>query len=85
MYSYCLGLRLDRTYNEIACEHRSRCPYYTNVRLSIAFAHPETYQELDTYNQEPCKYFNEQWKETLETSVAPTDGLMALLSSASSK
>ena len=88
MYGYCLGMRVNEAFQEYPCEYRERCPYYKNVRLGIALSQPDDYQELDTYNNQQCKYLEDKWKmntETCETSDAPTDGLMDLLKSVSSK
>lgn len=72
MYHYCLGLRLDLDYMELACEYRDRCPYYANNDLGTALSHPEQYQELPTYNSQLCKYFDKTWNisnlQTKETS-----------------
>ena len=87
MTYYCLGIRLDENYNELTCEDREHCLYYTSVRLSEAFSRPDEYKELETYNNNKCTYFNEQWKQltTCATSVSQTDGPMTLLSYALSK
>lgn len=55
-YAYCLGIRLDSNFTEIACSLREGCPYYRNTNLSESLSHPETYEELDTYNMNKCKY-----------------------------
>lgn len=60
MYYYCLGIRVNDVFQERTCEHRERCPYYTNVRLSIALSRPTEYSELDTYNNKPCNLY-QQW------------------------
>ena len=57
MYYYCLGIRTNDVFQERVCEHRERCPYYTNVNLFVAMSNPEQYQELDTYNYNECIYF----------------------------
>ena len=58
MYCYCLGIRLDPNYQEMTCKERDSCPYYVNTDLSVALSRPDQYQELDTYNNEECKYNN---------------------------
>ena len=66
MYHYCMGIRVSDVFQERTCEHREHCPYYTNVNLSVAFSRPDEYQELNTYNDTICKYFDKSWKK--ETS-----------------
>lgn len=56
MYWYCFGIRLDQNYQELTCKAREHCPYYVNTDLSVALANQDKYQELDTYNNEECKY-----------------------------
>lgn len=63
MYYYCLGIRIDDVYAERACTMREKCPYYCNNNLGIALSHPEQYQELDTYNNKTCKYFDKNGEE----------------------
>ena len=63
MIGYCFGLRLDINYMEQKCQHRDVCPYYTNVNLGVALSHPDEYQELDTYNNNNCKYYDIQWQK----------------------
>jgi len=88
MNSYCLGIRLDANYMEQACRMRDLCPYYTGVGLGAALSHPEQYQELDTYNNNECIYFDKTWQQeqtTCGTSESPTDGMTILLSPGSSR
>lgn len=66
MTNYCLGVRINGLFQERVCEHRERCPFYYNVVLSVAFAHPEEYLELETYNNNECKYFDNYERETNE-------------------
>ena len=76
-----MGIRLDGNFMEVTCKYRERCQYYTNTDLSVALSHPEQYQELDTYNNGQCKYFDNQWQqktETCETSEMQEDGQMTL-------
>lgn len=81
MFYYCMGIRVNDVFQEYTCEHREHCPYYANVRLSVAFSQPDEYQELPTYNNFTCNYFDISWKkETLKTSDAQMDGLQTLLS-----
>lgn len=61
MYNYCTGIRVNDVFQERNCEHREHCPYYTNVNLSVAFSRPDEYQELNTYNDTTCKYFDKSW------------------------
>ena len=79
MYFYCLGIRLDGNYQEQTCKMRECCPYYTNVNIGVALSHPETYQELDTYNSNECKYFDKQWNS--KTSETEKNGQPTLWSS----
>lgn len=62
MTYYCLGMRLNDAYQELSCSHRDSCPYYGNVSLGEARAHPERYQELETYNNKKCEKY-EKGKE----------------------
>lgn len=55
MYVFCYGIRLNASYQEITCENRDRCPYFTNTRLGIALRHPGEYVEADTYNDKECE------------------------------
>ena len=57
MYSYCLGIRLNGSYQEVACKKRDNCPYYMNTDLSKALGNPAEYIELDTYNSNECLYY----------------------------
>ena len=59
-YSYCFGIRLDGNYNEVTCKIRESCPYFKDNRLSEFLSRPDTYQELDTYNNEKCKYYDKE-------------------------
>ena len=82
MYYYCLGIRINDLYQETTCELREQCPYYTDTRLSVALSRPDEYQELQTYNSQPCKYFRKEWENTrqeCETSDSQTDGMQGLL------
>lgn len=56
MICYCLGIRLDRNYNEVTCRVREQCGYYRNNDLSEFMSHPDEYIELDTYNNSECEY-----------------------------
>lgn len=80
-YNYCLGIRVNDIFQERTCEYREHCPYYRNVNVRNAFEHPDEYIELDTYNNEECKYFDESWKKNkqkCETSDMQTDGITIL-------
>lgn len=59
MYSYCLGIRLNSNYQELACAYREKCAYYTNTNLSEAFANPDSFEELDTYNDKECNLWQQ--------------------------
>lgn len=88
MYYYCLGIRTNDVFQERVCENRECCPYYLNVNLAAALSRPDEYQELDTYNDLQCLYFDKEWKkktETCATSESQTDGILTLLKTASSK
>ena len=54
MYYYCMGIRLDQNYQERACKVRDSCHFYSEGRLSEFLSKPDTYAELDTYNNEIC-------------------------------
>jgi len=58
MYYYCRGIKLNASYQEVACGHRDRCPYYKDVDLSKVFSNPCEYEELDTYDDKECIYNN---------------------------
>ena len=80
MFFYCLGIRLNEVFQERTCEYREHCPYYINTDLGVALSRPDEYQELPTYNSQPCKYFDKEWmKTTSKTSDSQTDGLLTLL------
>ncbi|MBR1448335.1 MAG: hypothetical protein IJ588_06285 [Prevotella sp.] len=63
LYAYCTGIRVNDAFQERTCENREHCPYYTNVNIGVALSHPEQYQELDTYNNNQCPYFSQQWQQ----------------------
>ena len=83
MYSYCQGIRLNKSFQEKICEYREYCPYYRNIKLSVALMYQDQYVELETYNTEQeCKYFDKSWQQnkpqTCETSDMPMDGILTL-------
>lgn len=58
-----MGIRLTDAYMEYSCEYRDHCPYYTDTNLGVAFSHPEIYQELPTYNNKQCQFYDNERKK----------------------
>ena len=78
MFKHCLGIRINDVFQERTCEYREKCSYYRDANLAEAFSRPDEFQELDTYNNDDCKYIDKEWlqkTETCETSDMLTDGL----------
>ena len=58
-YSFCFGIRLTSNFQEVSCAHRESCAFYRNVSLAHALAHPESFEEADTYNDKQCNLWQQ--------------------------
>lgn len=57
---YCMGIRLDVNYMEVTCRFRERCEIYLTTNLSEALSDPDSFTEVDAYNNKECDLWQQR-------------------------
>ena len=55
-----MGIRLDVNYMEVTCKFRERCEIYLTTNLSEALSDPESFTEVDAYNNKECDLWQQR-------------------------